>query len=42
MSDLDDFRTKTLARQAEAVEALVLGDPAPWSEMWSVRDPVTA
>lgn len=41
MSDLDDFRTKTLACQAEAEEALVLGDPAPRSEMWSTQDPVT-
>lgn len=31
MSDLDDFRTETLARQAEVIEASLLGDPAPWS-----------
>lgn len=41
MSELDDFRTKTLARQAKAVAALILGDPAPWWEMWSRRDPLT-
>lgn len=41
MDDLDDFRTKTLVRQAEAEEAMVLGDPAPRMELWSRRDPVT-
>jgi len=41
MNDLDDFRTKTLVRQAEAEEAMVLGDPAPRMELWSRRDPVT-
>ena len=41
MDDLDDFRTKTLVRQAEAEEAMVLGDPAPRMELWSRRNPVT-
>lgn len=41
MTDLDDFRTQTLARQTEAEAALVLGDPAPRMELWSRRDPVT-
>jgi ketosteroid isomerase-like protein len=41
MSDLDDFRTGTLARHAEAEEAMVLGDPAPRMELWSRRDPIT-
>ncbi|MGH3831675.1 MAG: YybH family protein [Pseudonocardiaceae bacterium] len=41
MRDLDDFRSQTLARQAEVVEALLLGDPVPWSAMWSTRYPVT-
>ena len=41
MNDLDDFRTKTLVRQAEAEEAMVLGDPAPRMELWSRREPVT-
>ena len=41
MNDLDNFRTKTLVRQAEAEEAMVLGDPAPRMELWSRRDPVT-
>jgi hypothetical protein len=29
MSELDDFLTPTLARQTEAEQALVNGDPAP-------------
>ncbi len=41
MSDLDDFRSETLARQAEAEAAFHQGDPAPRMEMWSRRDPVT-
>ena len=41
MDDLDDFRIKTLVRQAEVEEAMVLGDPAPRMELWSRRDPVT-
>jgi ketosteroid isomerase-like protein len=41
MTDLDDFRTETLARQAKAEEAIVLGDPGPRMELWSRQDPVT-
>jgi ketosteroid isomerase-like protein len=41
MSDLDDFRVTMLARQAEAEEAMVLGDAAPRMELWSKREPVT-
>jgi ketosteroid isomerase-like protein len=41
MSELDDFRANTLARQAEAEQAMVLGDPAPRMAMWSRRDPVS-
>lgn len=41
MSELDDFLTKTLARQVEAEEALHNGDPTPRMEMWSTQDPVT-
>ena len=41
MSDLDEFRSAILARQAEAELAMVLGDPAPRMELWSRRDPVT-
>ena len=41
MSDLDEFRTKTLVRQSQAEEALVLGDPEPRMDLWSRRDPVT-
>jgi ketosteroid isomerase-like protein len=41
MSYLDEFRIKTLVRQTQAEEALVLGDPEPRIELWSRRDPVT-
>jgi ketosteroid isomerase-like protein len=41
MSELDDFRTEMLARQAEAEEAMVLGDAEPRMALWSRRDPVT-
>jgi ketosteroid isomerase-like protein len=41
MSELDDFLTKTLARQVEAEEALHNGDVTPRMEMWSTQDPVT-
>jgi ketosteroid isomerase-like protein len=41
MSELDDFRNETLARQAEAEQAIVLGDPAPRMALWSRQDPVT-
>ena len=41
MNEVDDFRAKTLARQAEAEAAFHQGDPGPRMEMWSKRDPVT-
>jgi ketosteroid isomerase-like protein len=41
MSELDDFRSETLARQVKAEEALVRGDPMPRMKMWSMHDPVT-
>jgi ketosteroid isomerase-like protein len=41
MSELDDFLTKTLARQVEAEEALHNGDPTLRIQMWSTQDPVT-
>jgi ketosteroid isomerase-like protein len=41
MSELDDFRSGILARQAEAEEAMVFGDVAPRLELWSHRDPVS-
>jgi hypothetical protein len=41
MSDLDDFLTPTLARQLEAEQALINGDPAPRLAMWSTQEPVT-
>jgi hypothetical protein len=37
MSDLDDFLTPTLARQLEAEQALINGDPALRLAMWSTR-----
>ena len=41
MTELDGFRTKMLARQAEAEEAMVHGDAEPRMALWSRRDPVT-
>ena len=41
MSELDDFLTKTLARQIEAEEAIHNGDVEPRLALWSTRDPVT-
>jgi hypothetical protein len=41
MSDLDDFLATTLARQVQAEQALLNGDPAPRLAMWSTHDPVT-
>ena len=37
MSELDDFLTPTLARQLDAEQALVNGDPGPRLAMWSPR-----
>lgn len=41
MNEVDDFRGKTLARQAEAEAAFHQGDHGPRMEMWSRQDPVT-
>jgi ketosteroid isomerase-like protein len=41
MSELDDFLTPTLARQLEAEQAFINGDPEPRLAMWSTQDPVT-
>jgi ketosteroid isomerase-like protein len=41
MSDLDDFLTPTLARQLDAEQAFINGDPEPRLAMWSTQDPVT-
>jgi ketosteroid isomerase-like protein len=41
MTGVDEFFTKTLARQVEAEEALHNGDPDPRLRMWSTEDPVT-
>jgi ketosteroid isomerase-like protein len=39
--EVEEFRTTVLARQTEAEEAIVHGDPRPRMELWSKRDPVT-
>ena len=41
MNELDDFLTPTLARQVEAEQALISGDPGPRLAMTSTQDPVT-
>ena len=41
MSEPDDFLTPTLARQLEAEQALINGDPGPRLAMWSTQEPVT-
>jgi hypothetical protein len=41
MSELEDFRSTILARQAEAEEAIAHGDPEPRLALWSRRDPVS-
>jgi ketosteroid isomerase-like protein len=41
MDEVEEFRSTILARQTEAEEALVKGDPGPRMELWSRRDPVT-
>ena len=41
MSELDDFLTATLDRQAEARRALSDGNPGPWLATTSRQDPVT-
>ena len=41
MTELDDFRTPTLAGQLDAEQALITGDPEPRLAMWSTQDPVT-
>ena len=41
MNEVDDFRGKTLAHQAEAEAAFHQGDHGPRMEMWSRQDPVT-
>ena len=41
MSELDDFLTKTLARQVEEEEAFHNGDVTPRMQMWSTQEPVT-
>ena len=40
-NEVEEFRRTILARQAEAEEAFVHGDPRPRMELWSRRDPVT-
>lgn len=41
MNEPDDFLTPTLARQLEAEQALINGDPGPRLAMTSTQDPVT-
>ena len=41
MSELEDFRSITLARQNEAEAAMLKGDPSLRLAMWSRRDPVS-
>jgi ketosteroid isomerase-like protein len=41
MSELDEFRSTILARQAQAEEEFVHGDPEPRMKLWSRRDPVS-
>lgn len=41
MSDLDDFLTPTLARQTEAEQALINGDPSLRLALTSRQDPLT-
>ena len=41
MAELEDFLTRTLARQDEAEQALINGDPGPRLAMTSMQDPVT-
>jgi ketosteroid isomerase-like protein len=41
MSEPDNFLAKTLARHVAAVEAAHNGDPSPFLDMWSTKDPVT-
>src|SRR5215218_3987653 len=41
MTELDDFLTPILARQQEAEQALINGDPGPRLAMTSMQDPVT-
>jgi ketosteroid isomerase-like protein len=41
VNEVEEFRATMLARQIEAEEAFVNGDPGPRMELWSRRDPVT-
>jgi ketosteroid isomerase-like protein len=41
MSEVDDFLPQMLPRYIRAVDAMHNGDPAPFAEVWSRRDPVT-
>jgi ketosteroid isomerase-like protein len=41
VDEVEEFRASMLARQTEAEEAFVNGDPGPRMELWSRRDPVT-
>ena len=41
MNDVEDFLSQMLPRFIQAADAMHNGDPAPFAELWSRRDPVT-
>jgi ketosteroid isomerase-like protein len=41
MSEVEDFLSQMLPRFIRAADAMHNGDPAPFVELWSRRDPVT-
>ena len=41
MSEVEDFLSQVLPRFIRAADAMHNGDPAPFVELWSRRDPVT-
>ena len=41
MTKVEDFEVQTLERQRLALEAMFEGDPEPYMEMWSQRNPVS-
>ena len=41
MSEVEDFLSQMLPHYIRAADAMHNGDPAPFAEVWSRRDPVT-
>lgn len=41
VTETEEFLADVLPRQEAAVRALLGGDPAPWSALWSHSEPVT-